>query len=149
MSELLNKFKNIKVENTSRIDEEDENFCKIFDVIYKETLQCYKNTLDNLILLYNKQIVTVKNSYDLNISLYGGSFSISDVEDNILKLKQSFISKICHYFCKKYQVTIDNTVIYEKYKDIELSYNEKENKDRTLNLNMITYVDIDYNIILD
>jgi hypothetical protein len=149
MSELLNKFKNIKVENTSRIDEEDESFCKKFDTIYNETLQCYKNTLDSLVLLYNKQIVTVNNSYDLDISMYGSDFSISKVIDSILKLKRSFINNICHYFSNKYQVTIDNVIIYEKHKDIELPYGNQTNKDKTLSLNMITYFHTDYNIILD
>lgn len=147
--DLLDKFDTITVENTSRIDEEDKKFCETFDKIYTDTLQCYKYTLDSLIKLYNNQIPLVKNYYDLSISYYGHDFSISDVKDSILKLKKKFIDKICHHFSKKYNITIDNNKIYEKYKDIELECHKRENPDKTLKTNLIEYVYIDYNIILD
>jgi len=149
MLNILSKFDEIKIENVSRIDEDDKKFCEIFNRIYSETLVCYRNTLDSLIKLYNKQVVLVKNSYELSVSKYGSDLSINGVSDSILKIKKTFIGKVCYYFSKKYNVTIDDNKIYEKYKDIELPYRKQENSDKTLNPNIIEYVHIDYNIILD
>lgn len=149
MNNILNKFDEIKVENKNRIDEEDRKLCEIFNKIFTETLVCYKNTLDSLISLYNEQISLVENSYELSVSKYGNDLSINGVRDSILKAKENFISKICYYFSRKYNVTIDHYKIYEKYKDIELPYHKQENKDKTFNVNLLTYVHIDYNIILD
>jgi len=149
MNALLDKFNNIEIKNTSRIDAEDQQFCELFNQIYSETLEAYKNTLNILINLYNKQIPLVKNSYDLNISYYGREFGIKGVVDSILSIKEKFISKICYHFIRKYNVTINNDIIYKKYKDIELIHHNRENSDKTLKPNLIEYVYLDYNIILD
>ena len=37
MLDILDKFDNIKIENTNRIDEEDRKFCEKFNKIYAET----------------------------------------------------------------------------------------------------------------
>jgi hypothetical protein len=149
MLNILDKFDQIEIKNVSKIDQEDKEFCERFNKIYSETLICYKNTLDSLIELYNKQISLVKNDYELDVSYYGSDFSISNVKESIFKVKDHFINKICHYFSRKYNVTINAKSIYEKHKDIELAYNKRANKDRTLNLNQIEYVYLDYNMILD
>jgi len=143
MLNILSKFDEIKIENVNRIDEEDQKFCEIFNKIYSETLTCYRNTLESLISLYNEQIVLVKNSYDLCISKYAGGrseLSINGVKDGILNAKDTFISKICHYFNRKYNVTIDYSKIYEKFKDIELPYSKQENRDKTLSINLLEYI---------
>ena len=152
MLNLLSKFDEIKIENVNRIDEEDKKFCEMFNKIYSETLVCYKNILYGLITLYNEQIMLVENSYDLSISKYAGGrndLSIDGVKNGILHTKENLISKLCHYFSRKYNVTIDHSKIYERYKDIELPYGKQENRDKTLNINLLEYVHIDYNIILD
>jgi len=149
MLNILSKFDEIKIENVSRIDGDDKKFCETFNKIYSETLTCYRNTLNSLISLYNEQIVLVENSYDLCISKYGSDLSISGVKDGILNAKENFISKICYYFSKKYNVTINNNKIYEKYQDIELPFRQQENTNKTFNTNLLEYVHIDYNIILD
>lgn len=148
MNALLEKFNDIEIKNINRIDQEDQEFCELFNQIYSETLQCYQNTLNSLINLYNKQIVLVKNSYDLSVSMYG-DFSIDGVMKDIHKIKEHFISKVCYHFMRKYNVTINNDAIYKKYKDIELTYHKRENPDKTLNPNLIEYVYLDYNMILD
>jgi len=148
MLDILSQFDNIKIENTNRIDEDDKNFCEKFNKIYADTLECYRNTLNSLISLYNKQIILVKESYELSVSMYG-DFSINGVINNIIEIKGKFINKICYYFSNKYNVTIDSNKIFKKYKDIEVPYEKKENKDKTLNLNLIEYVYIDYNMIID
>lgn len=148
MNELLNKFEGVKIENINRIDDEDEEFCIKINNIYNETLECYKNILDNLISVYNRQIVTVDDEYDLFISMFD-NFGISRVIDSILKLKTRFIGKVYDYFSRKYKVTIDYEKICLKYKDVECEYSMRTNKDNTLNTNIITYVYLDYNIILD
>jgi len=96
-----------------------------------------------------KQILIIPEEYKMYVSIYGSGFSINNVIEKILEIKEEFINKICWYFGKKYNVTIDNRKIYEKYKDIEVSYDDKRNKDKTLNINLIKYVYIDYNIVLD
>lgn len=150
MSAILDKFDTIEIKNTSRIDAEDQEFCELFNQIYSETLECHKNTLSTLIKLYNKQVLLAPNDYSsLTISRYGREFSVGNVEDGILKLKKSFIDKICYYFEKKYQVTINKEQIHEKYKDKEIPHYKKENSDHTLNPNPIEYVYLDYNMILD
>jgi len=148
MNALLEKFNTIEVKNINRIDAEDQEFCELFNQIYSETLEAYKNTLNTLITLYNKQIVVVKNSYDLSVSIYG-DFSINGVLKDIHHIKQNFISKICYHFEHKYQVTINEDIIYKKYKDKEIEWHRKENPDKTLRLDLIEYVYLDYNMILD
>jgi len=81
--------------------------------------------------------------------MYGDNFSISNVITSIKKIKENFVHKLCYYFNKKYNVSLDANKIYEKYKDIELPYEKRSNKDRTLNLNLIENVYLDYNVILD
>lgn len=149
MNALLDKFNDIEIKNVSRIDQEDQQYCELFNQIYSETLQCYQNTLNSLITLYNKQIPLVKNDYELSISYYGRDFGISGVVDSILNIKQKFISKVCYYFEQKYKVTINNDKIYEKYKDIQMEHHKRTNPDKTLNQNIIEYVYLDYNMILD
>lgn len=149
MNALLEKFNDIEIKNNNRIDQEDQQFCELFNNIYSETLECYQNTLNSLISLYNKQIPLVKNDYELSVSYYGREFGISGVVDSILKIKEHFINKICYYFERKYKVTIDDDKIYKKYKDIQLIHHKRENPDKTLNLNLIEYVYLDYNMILD
>jgi len=148
MNALLEKFNDIEIKNNSRIDQEDQQFCELFNNIYSETLECYQNTLNTLIMLYNKQIPLVKDSYQLSISMYG-DFSISGVMKDIHKIKEHFISKVCYHFMRKYSVTINNDAIYKKYKDKEMEWHRKENPDKTLNPNLIEYVYLDYNMILD
>jgi len=148
MNALLEKFDDIKIENNNRIDAEDQQFCELFNNIYSETLECYQHTLNSLISLYNKQILLVENSYELSVSIYG-DFSINGVLKDINHIKENFIAKICYYFERKYQVTIDSDEIYKKYKDIEMEWHKKENPDKTLKLDLIEYVYLDYNMILD
>lgn len=149
MLDILSKFDEIKIKNVNRIDEEDKIFCEKHNRIYAETLTCYKGILDSLVNLYNKHILLVENGYELSVSKYGRDLSIDGVKDSILKAKEILISRICYYFSNKYNVTIYSNVIYEKCKDIELEYSKQENLDRTLNTNLLEYVHIDYNIILD
>lgn len=149
MLDILSQFDNITIENINRIDEEDKNFCEMFNKIYSDTMECYKATLDSLIMLYNNQLPLVKDIYDLSVSYYGSDFSISDVKDSILKLKEKFIHKICYYLSKKYNITIDSDKIYNKYKDLEIEYSKRENSDRTLKPNQIEYSYLNYNMILD
>jgi hypothetical protein len=148
MTDLLSKFDTIRIENKSRIDEEDKNFCEKYNKIYEDTFILYRNILSDLITLYNEQIVTVENSYDLSISMYG-DFGISKVIDSLIHLKERLIDKICYHFERKYNVTIDSNKIFEKYKDMEVKYEKRENRDKTINTEIVQYKHLDYNIILD
>jgi hypothetical protein len=95
MQNILSKFDDIEIKNNSRIDQDDQEFCELFNQIYSETLECYKNTLNSLITLYNKQRPLVKDSYELSISTYG-DFSINGVIKDIHNIKERFISKITY-----------------------------------------------------
>lgn len=152
---ILNKFENVKIENTNRISEEDKNFCEIHNKAYEKTLNVYKQTLNHLIELYNEQIATLPDhngkigiSYNLYVDMYG-DIGISKIVDTIQKLQEKFISKICYYFSNKYNVTIESNDIYAKYKSNELKYEKRENKDHTLNENLLEYKYFDYNNIID
>lgn len=145
---MLEMFDSIIIENKNRIDQEDKIKCEGFNNTYNNTLECYKGILNSLMALYNKEIVIIKDTWDIDVSIYG-DLSVSNTKDAILKLKESFISRVCYYFSNKYNVTINENKIYEKYKDIELEWSKKANKDKTLKLNLIEYVYLDYNIILD
>jgi hypothetical protein len=143
---LLDKFDQLQVTNTSRIDADDKTFCELWDSIYSESLDCYKSILNKMISVHNFQLPRVKQKHELYIDMYG-DFGINDCMARIIKIKNIFIGKICWYFSKKYNITIDDNKIYTKYKDVEKR--DKNNKDGTLILNPIEYKPIDYNIIVD
>jgi len=145
---LLEKFDNLEIKNDNRIPEEDKEICIFYNNMYNDTLECYKDILSNLISLYNKYRLKVSNDYDMHIDTYG-DFSVHTVIDSILKLKKDFISKVCYRFKQKYNVSIDNDKIYKKYQDIEVNYNERQNRDKTLKDELIKYNYLDYNIIID
>lgn len=148
MTNLLNIFDEIKIENNNRIDLEDKIYCEKYDKIYIETFILYRNILSDLINLYNKQIINVQDEFDLSISFYG-DFGINKVIDSIIDLKERFINKICYHFEKKYNITINSNKIFEKYKDVEVEYEKRKNTDKTINTEIIQYKHINYNIILD
>jgi hypothetical protein len=142
---LFGKFDSIKINNSTRISKEDEEYCKMHNEAYISTLKCYKGILDNLISLYNEQITNLYDyngqrieSYSIYVSVYG-DFGVNKMIKEIIKVKETFISKICWYFNRKYNVSIKPETIYEKYKDIEAPYERKEKKDKTLNTNLIEY----------
>jgi hypothetical protein len=143
---LIDKFDQIQVTNTNRIDVDDKTFCELWDSIYSESLECYKSILNKMISVHNFQIPRVKQKYELYIDLYG-DFGINDCIKNIIKIKERFIGKVCWYFSEKYNVTINDTKIYDKYKDVERR--DIENRDGTIALNPIECKPIDYNIIVD
>ncbi len=149
----LEIFDTIKIENTNRIDIEDKLYCEKHNKAYHETLNNYKETLKNWIVLYNKQVQEL--SYERNgythteeyISFYG-NFGINGLIDDITRIKEKFISKITYYFQNKYNVTIDNTKLINKYKD-KYDHGNRYTPNKTLKTEIIEYIKIDYNIILD
>ena len=153
---MLNIFDEIKIENVSRIDLEDKIYCEKHNKAYQETLKSHKETLKSWITLHNNQIKELsfeRNGYTHTqeyISYYGGgsSICIDKIIQEIDRIKERFIGMITYYFTKKYNVTIDDSKIFNKYKD-KFDYHNKNNPDKTLKLDLIEYVDIDYNIILD
>jgi len=152
---MLNVFDEIKIDNTNRIDLEDKIYCEKHNKAYKETLKSHKETLKSWIILHNNQIQELsfeRNDYTYTeeyISYYGGgSICIDKMIQEIDRIKEKFIGMIAYYFTKKYNVTIDDSKIFNKYRD-KFDYHKKNNPDKTLKLDLIEYVDIDYNIILD
>lgn len=156
MLDLLSQFDNIKIENTNRIDTEDKIYCEKHNKAYYETLKSHKETLKSWITLYNSQILELsynRNGYTYTqeyISYFGGggNVCIDKIIQEIERIKERFVGMITNYFENKYNVTIDDNKIINKYKD-KFDYHKKENQDKTLKLDLIEYIDIDYNIILD
>ncbi len=156
MLDILSQFDSIKIENSTRIDAEDKIYCEKHNKAYHETLNNYKETLYNWIILHNSQIKELsynRNGYTYTeeyISYFGGGngICIDKLIQDIGKIKEKFIRRITNYFETKYHVTIDNYKIIEKYKD-KFDYHKKENPDKTLKVDLIEYVEIDYNTILD
>jgi hypothetical protein len=156
MLDILSQFDSIKIENSTRIDIEDKMYCEKHEKAYQATLNNYKGTLSNWIILHNNQIKELsynRNGYTYTeeyISYFGGgnSICIDKIIQEIDKIKEKFIGRITNYFENKYHVTIDDNKIIEKYKN-KFDYHKKENSDKTLKLDLIEYVDIDYNTILD
>jgi hypothetical protein len=153
---ILSKFNEIKIENVSRIDEEDRKYCEMQEQAYNETMDLYKDILSKLINLYNNQMTTMYwtdgkklDNYDLYVSDYTNDFGVGKVFEEILKLKGKFIGRICYHFEKKYKITINRDVICEKYKDIELNYHKRKNSDGTYNEHLIEYKELDYKMIID
>lgn len=153
MLDVLSKFDKVKIENVNRIDEEDKKFCEKHNKTYHKTLKSHQETLKNWINLYNDQIREL--SYEMNGYTYTeeyipfyGEFGINKLIDDILKIKERFIGVITYYFKNKYNITIDNSKIFNKYKD-KYEHNKRSNPDKTLKLEIIEYVYLDYNIILD
>lgn len=153
---ILNKFNEVKIENVSRIDEEDRRYCEMQEQAYNETLSLYKDILGKLINLYNKQLKTMHktdnrklDSYDLYVSDYTNDFGVGKVFEEILKLKKKFIGRVCCHFENKYKITINSDIICNKYKDVEISYGKRKNNDGTYNNNLIEYKELNYNMILD
>lgn len=116
---LLSKFASVKIENTSRISEEDKNYCEQQQGAYKIALNAL---LTALIALKAVVINYVKmGEYDRGyINKYD---DIDHMEKRIKQVKNEFISNIVNYFEKTYNVTLNSTAIEKKY-DMNVTYQD-------------------------
>lgn len=126
--DLLSMFDDIEIENNSRIENNDLIFCQEQEVIYNKLVKVYNNLAEQLLEVVemskeHSEKFNKNNGSYLYDTAYSGSLKERDIEDKIYNMKERYISKVCYYFQKKYNVTIDYVVIQKKYKDsIELPY---------------------------
>lgn len=104
MMELLNKFSEIKVDNSKRLPPEDMEFCKLEEKVFN-------NAYDAYLTAYN----SVKTAFDEQKRLVGEDYGyiwkytdcgINDLKEKIISIKSSYISRIIGYFNRKYQTNL-------------------------------------------
>jgi hypothetical protein len=107
--DILSKFDNVEVKNTSRISEKDEEFCKDHEMQYKEFITFANKYMD---YLENNKL---NNRYFYSTSLTENMFN------KMRDIKCSFIENIVEYFRKEYKVTLKSETINKKH-DINITY---------------------------
>ncbi|MFY0397892.1 hypothetical protein ACOMH4_18960 [Bacillus sp. YIM B13449] len=104
---LLQRLDAIEIDHTTRISQEDEQFClneaKSYEVAWKALEHAYKSV--NKLLLVD----SIKDKY---IRKYG---VVSEIEKALQDCNQSFIRAITQYFSKKYNVEFDSSNIVDNY----------------------------------
>jgi hypothetical protein len=119
MNSLLNKFSSVKIENSSRISETDQAFCEKQEKMYREALAALQKTLEMFTEIYNSYTDYDKKNY---ITYIDDHNDIWHIKDRIVKIKDSFISRIVNHFKQAYKVTLETGELYRKYKDIDVTY---------------------------
>lgn len=102
---LLDKFTDIKVDNSKRLPAEDMAHCKVEEEMFLNAYNAYSTA-------YN----SVKDAFDKQKQFDGGEYSgfiweycdcgVNDLRDKLISLKSSFISKIVGYFNRKYHLNL-------------------------------------------
>ncbi|MEK5461021.1 hypothetical protein NST36_19460 [Bacillus sp. FSL R5-0293] len=104
---LLQKLEAVEIDHTSRISQEDEQFCineqKSYEVAWKGLEQAYKSV---------KTLMLVESIKDKYIYKYG---VISEIEKALKDCNYRFISEIKAYFSKKYNVEFNSSSIVDNY----------------------------------
>ncbi|PRS35752.1 hypothetical protein C6Y02_17215 [Bacillus sp. NMCC4] len=104
---LLQRFEEVTIDNTSRISQEDEQFClkeeESYKVARKALEQAYKSV--NTLLLVD----SIKEKY---IRKYG---VVNEIEKAQQECNDAFTEAITQYFSKKYNVEFDYSFIYKSY----------------------------------
>lgn len=119
---LLDKFTDIKVDNSKRLPAEDIEHCKIEEEMFLNAYNAYSTA-------YN----SVKNAFDRQNEFDGGTYSgfiwkycdcgVNDLRDKLISLKSSFISKIVGYFNRKYHLNLSSNNKFDGttyHKDLSL-----------------------------
>ena len=107
--DILSKFDDIEVKNSSRISLDDQAFCEEQERGYNEFIKFSNNYLG-----YLKENI-LSNTFFNSESLIG---EMSKTRDH---KKNDFVSKIVSYFRDKYKVTLDSKLVQNKY-DTNIDY---------------------------
>jgi len=107
--DILSKFDDIEVKNSSRISSDDQTFCEDQERNYNEFIK-----FSNDYLGYLKE-----NS--LSNSFYNSESLINEMNKTRDCKKDDYISKVVSYFKNKYKVTLDSKSIQKKY-DININH---------------------------
>jgi len=106
---LLDKFNTVEVTAADRFSPDDMAFCEEEEKIYKEAHKIHTDILVSAYAFFEKY---EKNSQTRKcyVSEYSGGkdcAGINNYRNNVMDTNQNFISNICNYFAKKYNVTIE------------------------------------------
>ncbi|MCM3140319.1 hypothetical protein M3573_18760 [Bacillus safensis] len=105
--DLLQRLEAVEIDHTSRISQEDEQFCineqKSYEVAWKGLEQAYKSV---------KTLMLVESIKDKYIYKYG---VISEIEKALKDCNSRFISEIKAYFSNKYNVEFNSSSIVDNY----------------------------------
>jgi len=121
MNNLLNKFKDIKVENVDRIGENDKGFCETTQHDYKIAIASILSCLDELkkttgVNVFEKDCYNTESKNE-----FIGWYEMKDIKVLADKIQKGFINKILRYFDKTYNVNIEIENINKKY-DYTVTY---------------------------
>ncbi|MEK4006366.1 hypothetical protein [Paenibacillus sp. FSL H3-0333] len=125
LDDIFSKFDKVEITAYQKISSEDLEFCQEQESIYKKTIVAY-NTLDEHlqaivpeVLAHGKKFGSA-SGYSQRTSFDDG-FSSHDLKYNLKKIKDKFISMTCEYFSEKYNVSIDEAKLQQKY-DTRVTY---------------------------
>lgn len=111
--DILNLFDTIDLtQEKTLISDEEREYINKLEESYRATLSVFENTLQQLQELYG-QYGDYFDVTEETFSFLRGD--VHEIEKRIECLKSDFISKICRYFTKKYNITIDIGTIQKKH----------------------------------
>ena len=103
---LLQKFDQVKIENTDRISEADARFCKGHQEAYEISLAYYTKASKAHETAWRMQYDALQKADSESHSDYIGS-ETSGFYDSIMSCHTTFISRIVRYFEKTYSVKLE------------------------------------------
>lgn len=104
MMELLNKFSEIKVDNSKRLPPEDMEFCKLEEKVFNNAYNAYSTAYNSVKIAFEEQkkLVGENHGYIWEYTDCG----INELREKLISLKSSFIGKIVNYLNKKYHTNL-------------------------------------------
>ncbi|HBJ1650931.1 TPA: hypothetical protein LA460_000150 [Clostridium botulinum] len=119
---ILNLFDSIEISNTTRLDDEDLEFCKLQERIYNKIYDIYEKLTQAIDEVKNNEVKELNVKFNHTCGNYTHYYTnaityqhrIGDLENNINKISENMISGITSYFSHKYNIEID----YEKIRNL-------------------------------
>lgn len=102
---LLDKFTDIKVDNSKRLPAEDMEHCKIEEEMFLNAYNAYSTAYNSVKDAFDRQNEFDSEKYSGFIWEYCDC-GVNDLRDKLISLKSSFISKIVGYFNRKYHLNL-------------------------------------------
>lgn len=120
---LLDKFTNIKVDNSKRLPVEDMAHCKVEEEMFLNAYNAYSTAYHSVKDAFDKQKQFDSVEYSGYIWEYCDC-GVNDLKNKLISLKSSFISKIVGYFNQKYHLNLSDSNKFDGniyYKDLSLN----------------------------
>lgn len=120
--DILSKFDNVEITTDSKIAAADVEFCKEQENIYKQLVTVYNSLIPQLQAIKELDNAHGKKYGEQNDKFFYAqntafscSIGIQGIEKTISEMKHKFILSVCHYFKKKYKISIEHETIQKKY----------------------------------